>query len=193
MSTLQSNVALEKKLNVAAYVISVVVLLLVGLMRRVKIDLGIDFSFLPPVHSTLNALTAVSLLVALYFIKNKQVENHRRAIYAAMICSALFLLCYVLYHFTTPEIKYGDLDHNGLLSPEELAAVAGSRGTYLGVLLTHIVLAAVILPFILLTFNRAYTNQFDRHKRMARWVYPLWLYVAITGPICYLMLKPYYP
>lgn len=187
------NIALEKKLNVTAYVVSVVVLLLVGLMRRIKIDLGIDFSFLPPVHSTLNAMTAVALVVALYFIKNKQVENHRRAIYAAMTFSALFLLSYVLYHFTSPEIKYGDLNHDGLLSPEELAAVAGTRTLYLIVLLTHIVLAAVILPFILLTFNRAYTNQFDRHKRMARWVYPLWLYVAITGPICYLMLKPYYP
>ncbi len=193
MSTLQPNIALEKKLNVAAYVISVVVLLLVGLMRRVKIDLGIDFSFLPPVHSSLNALTAVALLVALYFIKNKQIENHRRAIYVALACSALFLISYVLYHFTSPEIKYGDLDHNGLLSSEELAAVASTRGAYLIVLLTHIVLAAVILPFILFTFIRAYTNQFDRHKRMARWVYPLWLYVAITGPICYLMLKPYYP
>lgn len=187
------NIALEKKLNITAYVVSVVVLLLVGLMRRIKIDLGIDFSFLPPVHSTLNAMTAVALVVALYFIKNKQVENHRRAIYAAMAFSALFLLSYVLYHFTSPEIKYGDLNHDGLLSPEELAAVAGTRTLYLIVLLTHIVLAAVILPFILLTFNRAYTNQFDRHKRMARWVYPLWLYVAITGPVCYLMLKPYYP
>ena len=188
-----SNIVLEKKLNVAAYAISAVVLLLVGLMRRVKIDLGMDFGFLPPIHSSLNALTAAALLAALYFIKSKQVENHRRAIYVAMACSALFLLCYVLYHFTTPEIKYGDLDHDGSLSPEELAAVASSRSIYLLVLLTHIVLAAVILPFVLFTFIRAYTQQFDRHKRMARWVYPLWLYVAITGPICYLMLKPYYP
>jgi putative membrane protein len=187
------NLALEKQLNLLAYVVSAVVLLLVGLMRRVKIDLGMDFSFLPPVHSSLNALTAVALLFALYFIKNKQVENHRRAIYLAMVCSALFLLSYVLYHFTSPEIKYGDLDHDGILSPEELAAVASTRGAYLALLLTHIVLAALALPFILFTFNRAFTGQYERHKRMARWVYPLWLYVAVTGPICYLMLRPYYP
>lgn len=192
MRASQPNLLLEKQLNKAAYGVSAVVLLLVVLMRRVKIDLGVDFSFLPPIHATLNALTAVILMAALYFIKNKQVENHRRAIYAAMVCSVLFLLCYVLYHFTTPEVKYGDLNHDGVLDPQELAAVAGARGPYLILLLSHIFLAAVSLPFILLTFIRAYTAQFDRHKRMARWVYWLWLYVAITGPVCYLMLKPYY-
>lgn len=178
MSTVQSDIQLEKKLNLLAYVVSGVVLLLVGLMRRVKIDLGIDFHFLPPIHASLNALTAVILILALYFIKNKQVENHRKAIYAAMICSALFLVSYVLYHFTTPETRFG--------------GVGAIRTLYFILLLTHVVLAAAILPFILLTFTRAYTRQFDRHKKMARWVFPLWLYVAITGPICYLMLKPYY-
>lgn len=178
MSTVQPDLALEKRLNTISYIVSAAVLLLVGLMRRVKIDLGIDFSFLPPIHASLNALCAVILLVALYYIKNKQVENHRRAIYAAMVCSALFLVSYVLYHFTTPETRYGG---EGTM-----------RAVYFFFLITHVVLAAVILPFILLTFTRAYTNQFERHKKMARWVFPLWLYVALTGPICYLMLKPYY-
>lgn len=186
------NLLLEKKLNTAAWVISVAVLLLVGVMRRVKIDLGIDFGFLPPVHAALNALSALILLAALYFIKNRQIENHRRAIYAALACSALFLVCYVLYHFTTPEVKYGDLDHDGLLSQAEMAAAGGMRTVYLIILATHIVLAGLILPFILFTFNRAFTAQYERHKKMARWVYPLWLYVAVTGPICYWMLKPYY-
>lgn len=172
------NIALEKRLNIIAYIVSAVVLLLVGAMRRYKIDLGVDFSFLPPVHASLNALAAVILLFAFYFIKNKQIENHRRAIYAAMVCSALFLVSYVLYHFTTPETRYGG---QGLM-----------RTVYFFFLITHVILAAVILPFILLTFNRAFTGQFERHKKMARWVFPLWLYVAVTGPICYLMLKPYY-
>ncbi|MCC6280327.1 MAG: DUF420 domain-containing protein [Saprospiraceae bacterium] len=178
MSTLQPDIQLEKKLNLLAYIVSVVVLLLVGLMRRVKIDVGVDFHFLPPIHASLNALTAVILLAALYFIKNKQVENHRKAIYAAMVCSALFLLSYVVYHFTTPETRFG--------------GEGSIRTVYFILLITHVVLAAVTLPFILLTFNRAYTWQIERHKKMARWVFPLWLYVAITGPICYLMLKPYY-
>lgn len=178
MTTFQTNVPLEKKLNVLAYIVSVVVLLLVGLMRRVKIDVGIDFHFLPAIHASLNALTALILLLALYFIKNKQIENHRKSIYAAMVCSALFLVSYVLYHFTTPETRFG--------------GTGAIRTVYFVLLITHVVLAAVTLPFILLTFNRAYTWQIERHKKMARWVYPLWLYVAITGPICYLMLKPYY-
>jgi len=106
--------------------------------------------------------------------------------------SVLFLLSYVTYHFTTPETIYGDLDHNGVLSDTERLAAGSSRSIYMAILLSHIVLAGVSLPLVLLTFTRAYTNQFDRHKRMARWVYWLWLYVAVTGPVCYLMLKPYY-
>jgi putative membrane protein len=172
------NVRLEKRLNRIAYVVSAAVLILVVLMRRVKVDLGMDFSFLPPIHASLNALSAGILVFAYYFIRKKNIEAHRRSIYAAMVCSALFLLSYVLYHFTTPETRFGG---EGVV-----------RYIYFFILITHVVLAAVILPFILLTFNRAYTAQFERHKKMARWVFPLWLYVAITGPICYLMLKPYY-
>jgi len=177
-ANMEENIRLEKRLNRLAYVVSALVLFLVVLMRRVKVDVGIDFSFLPPLHASLNALSAVILLVAFWFIKQKNVEAHRRSIYAAMVCSALFLLSYVVYHFTTPETRYGG---TGI-----------ARYVYFFILITHVVLAAVILPFILLTFTRAYTHQFERHKKMARWVFPLWLYVAITGPICYLMLKPYY-
>lgn len=175
---MQPNLQLEKKLNTTAWIVSAVVLLLVGLMRRVKIDLGVDFSFLPPFHASLNALTAVILLAALYFIKNKNVEAHRKSIYAAMVTSALFLVSYVLYHFTTPETLFG--------------GVGTIRTVYFVLLITHVVLAALILPFIFFTFNRAFTGQYERHKKMARWVYPIWLYVALTGPVCYLMLKPYY-
>jgi putative membrane protein len=189
----EANKALERKMNIAAYIISAVVLLLVGAMRRLpKLDLGIDFSFLPPVHALLNGAAAVLLIAALYFIKNKNMQAHRNMIYGALACSALFLVCYVLYHSTTSEIIYGDINHSGSLDDIERAAVAGTRPWYLVLLLTHIVLAGGILPFILLTFNRAFTAQYDRHKKMARWVYPLWLYVAVTGPLCYLMLKPYY-
>jgi putative membrane protein len=172
------DVALEKKLNIVAYVVSALVLLLVGLMRRFKFDLGVDFSFLPPFHASLNALTALILVYAFYQIKQKNVEAHRKAIYTAMGTSALFLLSYVLYHFTTPETRFGG---QGVI-----------RMVYFFFLITHVILAAVILPFVLLTFNRAFTGQYERHRKMARWVFPLWLYVAITGPICYLMLKPYY-
>lgn len=191
---MEPNITLQKRLNVAAWIGSTIVLLLVGMMRRVKIPLpeGWDLSFLPPFHASLNALTAVVLLVAYYFIRQKKVTLHRRMIYIAMSLSALFLLSYVVYHFTTPETLFGDANHDGIVSPEEKAALGGIRTVYLLLLLSHITLAALILPFVLFTFIRAYTNQFDRHRKMARWVLPLWLYVAITGPICYLMLMPYY-
>ncbi len=191
-NNLQPNKALEKKLNILSVVISIVVLALVGMMRRIKIETAIDFSFLPPFHSSLNALAAVALIAALYFIKNKNMKAHRNSIYLAMALSAMFLLSYVVYHFTNEAVMFGDADFNGEVSPAEKAAIGGKRTIYLILLATHVILAAVILPFILLTFNRAFTNQFDRHKKIARYVYPLWLYVAITGPICYLMLRPYY-
>ncbi|MCB0563004.1 MAG: DUF420 domain-containing protein [Phaeodactylibacter sp.] len=192
---MERNLQLAKQLNIAAWIVTGAVLALVGLMRQVKIPIpeGWDLGFLAPFHATINGLTAVVLLVALYFIKQKNIKAHQRSIYLALGLSVLFLLSYVAYHFTTPETLYGDLNHDGSLSAEELAAVAGSRTWYLVLLLSHIVLAALILPFILFTFIRAYTGQVERHRKMARWVFPIWLYVAITGPIAYYMLMPYYP
>lgn len=189
-----SNTTQIKKLNTAAWIVSALVLFLVALMRELKIPLpeGVDFGFLPPFHATVNAITALVLLAALYFIKQKNIERHRQMIFLALGLSVVFLLSYVTYHITTPETLYGDADGNGVLSPEELVAVGGTRTLYLVVLLTHIALAAVGFPFILFTFVRGYTMQVEKHRRMARWVYPVWLYVAITGPVCYLMLMPYY-
>jgi putative membrane protein len=189
---MEANLKLAKKLNVAAWIITGVVLILVGLMRRVKLDLGIDFSFLPSVYSTLNALTAVLLILAFLQIKRKNIDKHRKYMFAALITSVLFLLGYVLYHFTTVETIFGDLNGDKILDEAETIAAGGLRTLYLVLLATHVVLAAVIFPFILFTFIRGYTNQIEKHRKMAKWVFPLWLYVAVTGPILYLMLRPYY-
>ncbi len=185
--------ALEAKLNKAAYAASAAVLLLVGLMRRVKLPSPVDFGFLPPVHAALNAVTAVVLVAALVAVKQRKIDLHRKLIYSALGASAAFLLSYVAYHFTKPEVLFGDADHDGVLSAVERAAVTGMRPAYLALLASHVILAAAVLPFVLMTFNRAFTRQFDRHRAMARWVYPVWLYVAVTGPVCYAMLRPYYP
>lgn len=191
---MEAQLQLEKKMRIGAWIITAVVLLLVGLMRQVKIPLpeGVDLSFLAPFHATVNALTAVVLLIALYFIKQKNVEAHRKAIYVAFGLSVLFLLSYVAYHFTTPETIFGDVNADGVLDAVEKAAVGSARTVYLVLLGTHIALAAAVFPFILFTFIKAYTNQFDRHRKMARWVFPIWLYVAVTGPIVYYLLMPYY-
>ena len=187
------DLILEKKLNRIAAVLTVVVLGLVAAMGNPhKIETGIDFSFLPPFHSMVNAITAVLLVAALIFIKKKDMILHRKMIYAAMLMSVLFLASYVLYHFTTRETLFGDANHDHIVSPDELAAVGGLRALYFVLLFSHIALAGLGFPFILLTFIRAYTGQYERHKRMARWVWWVWFYIAVTGPICYLMLKPYY-
>ena len=175
---MEINKQLEKKLNTWAYIVSAVVIALVVLMRSVKLNLGVNLAFLPPVHALLNTGTAIALVFSLRAIRRGDVEKHRAFNFIALGLSALFLLCYVAYHFTTPETKYGG---EGLM-----------KVIYLFILLTHILAAAIIFPFILFTLIRALTNQFERHRKMARWVYWVWLYVAVTGPLCYLMLKPYY-
>ena len=175
------NPALGKKLTIAVWILTVVVWALVGAMRRpekIPLPEGISLSFLPGVHACLNTLVAVFLVLALVMIKRQNVTLHKLAVSAAMICSALFLLCYVAYHFTTAETRFGG---DGAM-----------KWVYLGLLISHIALAALSLPFILLTWVYGFTNQFQKHRKMARWVFPVWLYVAVTGPICYLMLRPYY-
>ncbi len=193
MST-TANIGLAKKLNIFAVIISIAVLGLVGVMRipHFKIDLGIDFSFLPPIHATFNCGVAIALVAALYFVKQKNIEAHKKAIYIAFGLSVLFLVSYVLYHFTTPETVFGDLNGDRKVDANELLEVGNMRSIYLSILFSHIVLAAVIFPFTLFTFIRAYTGQISKHRKMAKWVFPIWLYVAVTGPICYFMLRPYY-
>lgn len=188
----EADLKLEKKLNIAAILVSIAVLILVALMRKVKLDLGIDLRFLPPVHALLNSLSAIALLFSLNAIKKGKIEQHRTANFIALGLSTLFLLCYVAYHFTTPETIFGDVNHDKLLDESEKNALGSTRTFYLILLLTHIASAAIIFPFILFTFIRAITNQIEKHRKMARWVYWVWLYVAITGPLCYFMLKPYY-
>ena len=176
----EGNIKLGKRIDYLSWGLTVIVLVLVGMMRRpqFKIHTDIDFSFLPPVHAALNSCAAIALLLALYFIKNKNVAAHRKAIYAAMSFSALFLISYVIYHFTTAETHY--------------CFEGGIRKIYFFFLISHVVLAGATLPFILMTFGRAYSGQFEKHRKMARRLFPFWLYVTITGPICYFMLMPCY-
>ena len=187
--------ALSKKLGLAAWILTAAVLALVGLMRRVKIPLpeGVELSFLPPFHAAVNAAAAVVLVIAFIAVMKGHIALHRRMIMVAMGLSVLFLLSYVAYHFTSNEVKFGDANLDGIVDAAERAKVGGMRTIYLIILFSHIVLAAVSLPFILFTFIAGWTNRFATHRKLARWVFPIWLYVAVTGPICYWMLRPYYP
>ncbi len=172
------DLLLARRLNIAAWVVTVIVLAFVAMMRRVNIESAVDFSMLPAVNAMLNTVTALILVAAFVAIRRKLVTAHRRLMTTALAVSVLFLIGYVLYHFTTDETTFC---REGWIRP-----------VYYVVLITHIVLAAVILPFILFTFIRGYTGQYVRHRRMARWVWPLWLYVAVSGPAVYLLLAPCY-
>lgn len=174
--------ARARKLRMAAWIVTALVLLLVGMMRspyKIPLPEGWSMAFLPPIHAAINTLVSLCLIGAVFTVKQGKITAHRNFILAAMALSVLFLLGYVAYHFTTVETRYG--------------GEGAMRAAYFFLLITHIIAAGVSLPLILLTFINAWTNRFEAHRRMARWVFPIWLYVAVTGPICYLMLRPYYP
>ena len=190
----EANLELAKKLNLLVWIISAAVLGLVVMMQKIKIPLpeGADLSSLPGFHALLNSMAAVFLVLAIRAIKNGKVILHQKMIYAAFICSLVFLLSYVTYHITTPATLFGDANKDGLLSSAEREAVSGSRPYYLFILISHIGLAALSFPFILRTFVHAFTNQFEKHRKLSKKVFPVWLYVAVTGPAVYFFLQPYY-
>ncbi len=165
----------NKKLNFILVGLGILILGAMIFMRKVKIQTDIDFSFLAGFHSTVNAITFFVLLYALYQIKRKNIEKHRKAIYIALSLSVLFLVSYVVYHSTTPETKFC---HQGEI-----------RYIYFFLLITHIILATIILPLVLIAFGRAYSGQYERHRKIARYVMPIWLYVCFSGPLCYLLLR----
>lgn len=171
---------LSQKLGVAAWVLSGVVLLLVVAMRKIHLPLpeGWSTASLPAFHAVVNSAVAVMLVISLTAIRLGKVRLHRATMVTAMGLSVLFLLSYVAYHITTEPTRYG--------------GEGAMRLVYFILLASHIILAAVSLPFILFTFIAGWTHRFTTHRKLARWVFPLWLYVAITGPVCYLMLRPYY-
>lgn len=158
-------------------VLSVVLPLAVAALFGVKIP-GYDFSFLPPIYATINGVTAVLLIAAVIAIKNKKRTVHEALMKICIGLSAVFLVMYLIYHMTSDSTAYGG---EGWL-----------RNVYFFVLITHIVLSIIVVPFVLFTFSRALSSDFERHKALAKFTFPIWLYVAVTGVIVYLMISPYY-
>lgn len=157
--------------------LSIAIPLLVAILFGVKIE-GYDFSFLPPLYAGINGLTAVLLLFGLWAIKGRRQLLHERIMKVCLGLSALFLIMYVLYHITSESTPYGG---DGLI-----------RYFYYFILITHILLSIVVVPLILFTLSRALAGNFEKHKALAKFAFPLWLYVAITGVIVYLLISPYY-
>jgi putative membrane protein len=172
--------------------ISVVIPIAVAALFGIKVE-GVDFSFLPPIYASINGVTALLLILALIFIKNGKVQLHQKTIQVALALSVLFLLCYVAYHMTSDSTVYGDLDANGKLDEIELNYVQSSRLAYIILLLSHISLSVAVIPIVLFTYLHAWEGNYQKHKKWAKFAFPIWLYVASTGVIVYLMISPYYP
>lgn len=176
------------------YTVSFVVFAAVVILSRVKLEvnLGFDIHVFALINAVLNSLVSVLLILGLLTVRNRAYVAHKNIMLAAIGLSVLFLISYITHHLLAGDTRFGDADGDGLLSATEVAAVGGLRYFYYVLLSTHIFLAAVILPFILFTAYRSLTGEYARHRRLARYTWPLWLYVSVTGVIVYVMIAPYY-
>jgi len=175
-------------------IFSVVVLVAVTFLSKftLVVDLPFDKHIFALVNALLNATVAVLLVVALIAVKQKNYNAHKNIMLTALLLSVLFLVSYIAHHLFAGETKFGDSDHDGIVNAAEQAVLGNTRGFYFILLATHIILAATSLPFILFTAYRGLTGEFEDHKRKAKRMWPIWFYVAVTGPLVYMMIKPYY-
>jgi putative membrane protein len=184
----------DKKAKLLIYIVSFVVFAAVVLLSKIKleVDLGFNVHLFAKANAIINSAVAILLLAGLVTIKQKKYVLHKKIMLAAMSLSVLFLVSYICHHLLAGDTKFGDIDHNGILSDEERSAAGGLRMLYYFILLTHIPLAAIILPFILFTAYRALIGEYEQHKKLTRITWPVWFYVAVTGVVVYLMISPYY-
>lgn len=173
----------DRQANLLIWVVSVVIFVAVAFMANFKplkgVDLGFNIHILALCNAVINAAVSVLLVWALIAVKNKNFVLHKRLMLAAIVLSVLFLVSYIGHHLFADETKYGGA-HNWLFF------------VYLFILITHIALATIILPFILFTAYRSLTGEYEKHKKLAKYTWPLWLYVSITGVLVYLLISPYY-
>ena len=171
------NISIETKYKKLIILISIVVPVVVAILFGVKIE-GYNFSFLPPIYASINGLTAILLVTAVIAIKNRNQKLHEILIKTCLALSISFLVMYVVYHMTSTSTSFGG---EGWI-----------RLVYLFILISHILRSVIIIPFVLFTYVRAISGNFAKHRALARYTFPLWLYVAVTGVIVYLMISPYY-
>ncbi|MFT5778924.1 MAG: putative membrane protein [Crocinitomicaceae bacterium] len=175
MNMVLSNPRNVRKAKKLIYAVSVIVPIAVAALFKVRIE-DVDFSFLPPIYATINGITAILLILALVAIKKKNMKLHRMFIRTCLLLSILFLLSYIAYHITSDETLY-----------------QGAYGAlYYPLLIAHIVLSVLVIPIVLLTYLWAWMENYEKHKKWTRFAWPIWMFVAISGVIVYLMISPYY-
>ncbi|TRX22700.1 DUF420 domain-containing protein [Flavobacterium franklandianum] len=176
------NNSLEKKFSKVIVGVSILIPVVVALLFTVKLkDLGYNVEplpFLPPIYATINGITALVLVAGVFAIKNGNRILHKRLMTSAIALSVAFLVMYVAYHMTTDSTKFG--------------GEGSIKMVYFFILISHIILSIAVIPLVLITYVRALAERFDRHKKIAKITFPIWLYVAVTGVVVYLMISPYY-
>ncbi len=167
-----------KKYNKWIVILSIIIPVIIAILFTVKIPNIEPLTFLPPIYAGMNAVTALVLIAAVVAIKKKDKKVHEYFMKSAILFSVLFLVLYIMYHMTSDATPYGG---EGTI-----------KYIYYFILITHILLSIVVIPFVLITYVRAITSDFERHKKIARYTFPLWLYVAVSGVVVYIMISPYY-
>jgi putative membrane protein len=184
----------DKSARILIWFVSIIVFAAIAFLADLKLNIKTNFN--PHIFAAFNAMAnscvAVLLVAALVAVKKKRYLLHKKIMIAAIILSALFLASYICHHLLSGETRFGDLNHDGILSPDEKILAGSLRYVYYVILITHIPLAGIILPFILFTSYRALSGQYIKHKKLARITWPVWLYVAISGVVVYLLISPYY-
>jgi putative membrane protein len=184
----------DQQANIIIGLFSVIVFVAVTFTSKftINVELPFDKHIFALINALLNTTVAFLLVLALVAVKQKKYQLHKNLMTTALVLSLLFLVTYIAHHLLAGEARFGDTNFDGIVSLEEKAVAGNMRSFYLIVLTTHIILAALILPFILFTTYRALTGEFEAHKKIAKRTWPLWFYVAVTGPLVYMMIKPYY-
>lgn len=184
----------DRKASVLIIIFSIIVFAAVVLLSRVKlyVDLGFDVHLFALLNAIINSCVGVLLVLALVAVKRRKYETHKKLMLTAMVLSILFLVSYICHHLLAGDTRFGDINHDGIITEAEKAGAGSLRIVYYIILGTHIPLAGIILPFILFTAYRALIGEYPEHKKLARITWPVWFYVAVTGVVVYLMISPYY-
>jgi len=184
----------DRRATILIVLFSVIIFLAVSVLGRVtiNINLGFDPHIFAKANAVINSIVALLLVCGLIAVKTRHYLLHKRIMLTAMFLSILFLISYICHHLFAGESRFGDVNHDGILSQTEKVNAGSVRMIYYFILGTHIPLAGIVLPFILFTAYRALIGEFDKHKRLVRITWPVWFYVAVTGVIVYLMINPYY-
>ncbi|GLB51021.1 hypothetical protein NBRC110019_00600 [Neptunitalea chrysea] len=179
---MEAQTTIEKKYNKLIIALSIIIPVAVAILFTIKLsDFGLDvqpFYFLPPIYACINGVTAILLVAALWAVKNKKIKLHENIMKVCIGLSLLFLVMYVAYHMSSDSTSYGG---------EGVGKVV-----YFVILITHILLSIAIIPLVLITYVRALAERFDKHRKIAKITFPIWLYVAVTGVVVYVMIAPYY-